>query len=193
MSFFIAAFSLLIVGYGVEQITARSKSTAIVWAVLVVLGLLDQTTSSFVPKYADIKADFESDRDFVHQIEATMPDQAMIYQLPLVDFPEHPVEQQMPDYQLFRGYLHSTELRWSYGAMKGREIEEWNKKLESLLAGQKIAVIRREGFSGLYIDTFGFPKGDPIVQNFQALLKRAPIISRNGRLAFFSLRDEGAP
>ena len=70
--------------------------------------------------------------------------------------------------------------------MKGREIEEWNKKLANPLAAEKVKVIRTEGFAGIYIDTLGYPDKS-IVTNFQTLLKTNPIISSNGRLAFFNL------
>ena len=45
---------------------------------------------------------------------------AMVFQLPYRRFPETQPLARMADYDLMRGYLHSDDLRWSYGFMKGR-------------------------------------------------------------------------
>jgi phosphoglycerol transferase len=199
ISVFIAGFSLLALGIGLEKLSQNLFSESrrrlvypIAIIVLVLIGAFDQTTPQSIPDYASIKADFDSDRVFVKQIESAVPEGSMIYQLPEVSFPEQPAVERLTDYQLFRGYLHSTKLRWSYGAMRGREIEEWNKKVANPMADQKIATVRREGFAGLYVDTYGF-KDRLIVTNLQKLLKTDPIVSPNGRLVFFSLLSGADP
>ena len=49
----------------------------------------------------------------------------MIFQMPYRPFPEAPALGAIADYDLFRGYLHSDDLRWSYGIVKGRG-EDWS-------------------------------------------------------------------
>jgi phosphoglycerol transferase len=44
------------------------------------------------------------------------------------------------------------------------------------------------GFSGIYIDRFGYADGGAAIeQELRAMLATAPIVSRSGRLSFFAL------
>ena len=52
----------------------------------------------------------------------------MIYQLPYHGYPEGGFQNDMWDYHLLVGYLHSDKLKWSYGSVKGREGDSWIKK-----------------------------------------------------------------
>ena len=72
-----------------------------------------------------MKSEFRHDAEFVQRIETVMTPGAMIFQLPVVAFPENPKVNRLNDYDLAKGYLHSTRLRWSYGAIKGRENDAW--------------------------------------------------------------------
>jgi phosphoglycerol transferase len=94
---------------------------------LLSLGVFDQTSARFVPDYQKNKVEFGSDQKFMRQLQASLPVEAMIFQLPFVPFPESPKVGKMFDYDHARGYLHSEGLRWSYGAMQGRDDEAWQK------------------------------------------------------------------
>ena len=85
------------------------------WAVTVV-GLLDQIPPVLCPDHGRDAAAFQSDHEFVARIEMELPPDSMIFQLPQNSFPEYGRHFKMYDYSLFRGYLHSRRLRWSYGA-----------------------------------------------------------------------------
>lgn len=93
-------------------------------AVLIVIGIvatLDQAAPAAIPDARTKQAAFESDRAFVRDLEDRLPADAMIFQLPVVPFPESGGTAYAPDYdQLKLGYLHSTQLRWSGGGMRGR-------------------------------------------------------------------------
>lgn len=84
-------------------------------AALLGLGLLDQTSPRAVPDYAKIAFEYGNDDAFVQRVEAAMPRGAMIFQLPVISFPEHLSVNVMHDYDHARGYLHARHLRWSYG------------------------------------------------------------------------------
>ena len=101
---------------------SRSIWLALLW-VVTVLGLLDQIPSMLTPNHDRDEKMFRSDREFVSRIDGDVPAGSMIFQLPAVSFPEAGPHVQMYDYVLFRGYLHSNRLRWSYGAIRGREVE----------------------------------------------------------------------
>jgi hypothetical protein len=76
-------------------------------AALLGLGLLDQTSPRAVPDYAKIAFEYGNDDAFVQRVEAAMPRGAMIFQLPVISFPEHLSVNVMHDYDHARGYLHA--------------------------------------------------------------------------------------
>ena len=80
------------------------------------------------------------------------PRRAMIYQLPYMKYPENGGIEQLMDYGLLAGYLHSDTLKWSYGAPSGRETDTWMKKLNEKPLAEQIDTIREKGFAGIYID-----------------------------------------
>ena len=63
---------------------------------------------------------WRSDGAFVAAIERQLPKNAMVFQLPVVDFPEHSaIERLSADDLIKEGYLHSKTLRWSAGGDPG--------------------------------------------------------------------------
>ena len=74
-----------------------------------------------IPPYRAVAAEWRNDEAFVRAIDARLPEGALVFQLPYVPFPETPPVNRMFDYDELRGYLHSDDLRWSYGAVKGRD------------------------------------------------------------------------
>src|SRR5207302_1600206 len=96
---------------------------------LLALGAVDQSPAYLVPPYADVAKEVASDADFGKRIEAAMPAGAMIYEMPYVRFPENAPVQNLNDYELLRPMLHTRTLRFSYGAMKGREVSRWQAAL----------------------------------------------------------------
>jgi phosphoglycerol transferase len=184
ISIFLALFSLLAVGIAFDGLSIRSNRlrTAIGGLILIV-GLLDQISPRFAPNYQRNAQDFNSDAKFVAAIESSVPAGAAIFQLPIMSYPECAPINNLNDYQLFRGYLHSASLRWSYGAMKGREISRWQEKLALLSLPNAIAEMQANGFSGIYLDRNGYVD-DGTERSLRAILG-SPIVSENGRLVFF--------
>jgi hypothetical protein len=92
-------------------------------------------------------------------------------------------------YELLRGYLHSRQLRWSYGAMKGRPAD-WSSQLAPKPLGLVLPAVAAAGFQGLWVDPQGYPAdgGRQIRSALQALLGPAPLVSPAGDLWFYDLR-----
>jgi phosphoglycerol transferase len=198
ISVFIAFFSLLAVAIGLEWFyEKRVKSSRariffyVVLGFVLVAALLDQSTRGYVPQYAQIKSEFESDRNLVGIIDTSLPHGAMVFQLPYVPFPEHPQVEKMVDYDHLRAYLHSQDLRWSYGAMKHRAGDLWLKQIAALPVEQMCETLAFAGFSGVYLDRNGY-NDDAAVRmeaELRDVLQIGPSISENGRLVFFPATD----
>lgn len=157
-----------------------------------VLGLLDQTTAHDVPAYAAVKAQYASDDRFVHQLEAANP-QGRIFQLPYVSFPESPPVRRMTDYQHLCGYLHSRTLLWSYGAIRGRAGDKWEKDVAAQPLPQMVRSLQAAGFTGVWVNSDGYAdRGQGIKGSLTRLLGGAPIVSDDNHLLFFPLRKSSA-
>ena len=159
---------------------------------LLIAGIWDQTTRTFVPPYAWVRAEFTSDEVFVQTIEALLPEGAMVFQLPYAWFPEQGQIHQMVDYDHFRGYLHSRRLRWSYGAYKGRSGDAWILEISSKPVEEIVRRVTEAGFGGIYIDRSGFPDGGRDLESkLSLILHDQALVSPNNLLAFFKLPDAG--
>jgi hypothetical protein len=201
------------------QTTARDSGTAamLAWAgaaVATLVILWDQVPRSPTREFtADIARRVAADREFTERIEAALPSGSMVFQLPVMDFPESPLPGMAP-YDHFRPYLYSRNLRYSFGSMKGRERDRWQREVQDrLLAGatvdqpqQKIRfdpanvrlaidAVRERGFAALYINRDGFPDRGRGLE--EALLDLGytspPIRNAIGDLACVMLDASGGP
>ena len=141
------------------------------------------------PDYARIRSEFISDRDFVQQVERLLPRGAMVYQFPYHKFPESGHIGHMFEYQLFTGFLHSKELRWSYGGMKGRPGDGWHQDVAALPLPERISRLREAGFAGIYVDCRAYDADawKDFASQMGTLLGEEPLMSKNGNLAFWRL------
>jgi len=79
-------------------------------------------------------------------------------------------------------------LRWSFGAMKGREGEVWQAWVAAKPAPEMIETLAAAGFSGLYLDRDGYRDGGAkLSAEISGALNQTPLSSDNRRLLFFDL------
>lgn len=151
--------------------------------------VVKDNTSDLWIHYGEIMEAYDSDDEFVSQIEDSVSEGAMIFQLPYHPYPEEGAVNEMQDYALFTGYLHSETLRWSYGCIKGREGDKWYSKVASLSTRSMITEIKRKGFEGIYIDTRAYTEDefDKLRYELETELKKEMSLSNNGNLAFIKL------
>src|SRR5205814_2292803 len=89
-SFFAVALLLDKLGRKCEGSTRRRLGFQALLAVLLALGIADQTTWLLVPQYTPLKTAYQQEKEYVRRVEASVPSGAMIFQLPYTAFPEHP-------------------------------------------------------------------------------------------------------
>ena len=80
----------------------------------------------------------------------------MIFQLPYTPFPEQPAIHKMGGYDHLRGYLHAKNLRWSFGAIKNRDVDLAQRHVASLAPAELAEALAVAGFSGIYLDRYGY-------------------------------------
>ncbi len=197
ISIFIAFFSLFAVALLLDDLApplqrwlGRAGGRLLWHALLVlalVLGVLDQTIPQFVPPYQKLKAEYLNDAKFVGEVERSLPPGAMIFQLPYAPFPESGWINRMGGWDLLKGYLHSKTLRWSFGTMTGRPEATWANQFNEPL-DQAVQALAFAGFEGIYIDRYGYSdRALRMESELDSLLHESPLVSGDGRLAFFNL------
>jgi hypothetical protein len=162
---------------------------------IVVLAVLDQASPALMPNAgASKRADlWSSDAAFVAALQERLPHDAMVFQLPVVDFPEHGSVRRMSAHDLIKeGYLHSSTLRWSAGGVRGRD-GEWQFPAADLPMRDLVRGVTAMGFSALMIDRFGFrDHGNRQVRELTSLLGE-PISEQRQRLVAWDLRPAHSP
>lgn len=97
-----------------------------------------------------------ADRELVQRLERSLPAGAMVFLLPVMEFPEGLPHLGVGDYTYFRPYLYSRTLRFSYGSDKGRSLETWQHDVENLEPVAMFDKLEQYGFSALLIDRLGY-------------------------------------
>jgi len=208
VSVLIAFFSLIAVGLLLdtarEWLRVRRLGGALfglLLAVLLATTIYEQTSSFFVPAYAKNAREYNSDGRFVAGIERRLPAQAEVFELPYVPFPEGyqpfmgpgqtiPFSENINfEYELARDYIHSTRLRFSFGAMKGRPAD-WEAQLAAKPLVLAVAGAAAAGFQGVVVDPRGYPGA--LATTMESTLRRMlgvePILSPDRGLRFYDLR-----
>ena len=185
LSLVILAISLLYAAEWINRRASRSLFSAAAVAVCSVLIFFDQVPKPLAEEQrAAVARAIDSDRKFVADMEAILPEGAMVFQLPVMDFPESPLRTET-SYDHLRPYLYSRHLRFSFGSMKGRAREQWQHDLEKLPLADVIAEVKNRGFAGIYVSRPGYSEGlSALEQGLQALGTGDKIESGAGDLFF---------
>ena len=183
------------------------------FAALFLIGFLDQTPYSwFKEQVIEVTGKhaerFRADRRFFHEIEERAPN-ARVFCLPYVAFPESPPVNQMANYEHARGYLLTDTPTWSFGAIKRREADMWQREVAVRTPDEFLRRIVARGFDGLFIDTRGYPprrqlvtRGEPtssvnpidrVHDEYAKLVNRKDarlpeVVHADGKQFFFDLR-----
>jgi hypothetical protein len=162
----------------VRQLTSISRAWRMKWAVLlacalVAVGLFDQLPPrARAAHISSIREQVISDAKMVADIESQVPSGAMVFQLPIMDYPEVPPLHGLADYEQFRPYLHSHRLRFSYGSNKGRYRERWQREAEQMGVPEMVRLLEKYGFAAILINRKGYQdKGESLLASLHAANK----------------------
>lgn len=173
-----------------KKINKKAVMSAVI-AVVYVFGIISMWDASAgrtsIDTYKSIQAEFDSDDKFVKTIESEVSEGAMIYQLPYHGYPEGGFQNDMWDYHLLVGYLHSDKLKWSYGSVKGREGDSWNENIGDMSYENMVTELKKESFEGIYVDRRAYT--EETLTELETTLEKStgskPLVSDNGNLSFF--------
>ena len=151
------------------------------------LGLYDQTVTP-CQTCNEQQITFHLDKTFIEKIEQSLPSGSAIYQLPYMAFPENGSLHHLTDYSLATGFINSKTLRWSYAGMKGREGDVFYRSLSHEPIQKQLAIIRRLGFAGIYIDRRGYvDHADELIKQITDLIGAPTIMRADNEIVFFPI------
>lgn len=192
---YLGFFVFLAVAYLIDRAAERfgRRALAAGWliaALVLCVGLYDQTTPAMVPDYAGNAAVWDSNGSFISSIESGLKPGAMVFQLPYVPYPENPPVFAMADYDHLKPYMQSSKIHWSYGAVRGRADAAWNERVAAMPPEQMVQTLKDRGFVGIWIDRAGYAdQAAELMTELSTVLGQRPRVSSDGRYAYFSLTD----
>ncbi len=172
--------------YAQAKYKARRYVITAAGCVIMIGSAFEAFPEGYVPDYEGNYASYTSDDKFVSGIESMVEEGAMIYQLPYHKYPEGESVNNMGDYQLFVGFIHSDKLRFSYGSIKGRQGDEWNESVSKMDYPDMADELKKTGFAGIYIDRTAYVETEwkALEQELSDITGSTPYVSENGCLSF---------
>lgn len=161
---YIAFFALLAAALWAEHRLQHGKGRgktvfAVALAAVLAYGYWEQQ-GLFAPKYEEVQTTWRQDAAFMQEVEAAAGQDAVLFQLPYMKNFENGSVNNMWDYTLLRGPLHSDTLRFSYGAGYGTENDTWYKATSELAPQAMVQELRAQGVAGIYLDLDGYAPQD---------------------------------
>lgn len=124
-----------------------------------------------------------------HKVDTLLPAGSAVFQLPIVRYPENGPLYRMEDYSEILPYVFTDDLRWSYGAMKGRPEADWQLKIDSQDPTTQLPGLRGLGFDAILVDTYGYADGGAaITARLDTTLGPPSVQSVDGRWRLWDLR-----
>jgi len=142
--------------YLVTRRYPRAAPGFAVAALVTAVAVADQLPRHRPEEIARTRLEVARDREFVRATEALLPANAMLFTMPVIEFPEGVPVLKAEEYEHLRFFLHSRQLRFSFGGDKGRPRESWQQAVAALPAPQLIAALEACGFSGILVNRKGY-------------------------------------
>ncbi len=166
----------------------RWLRSPLIAAVVLVVGLADQSLDSAVPPYAESAALFHSDQAFFGALQDRLPADSMVFQLPFRRFPESPKIGDTTESDQLRPFLNTTTLRWSAAGIKGRPETDWPEEVVDGSTEDMVRDLAVIGFVGIVIDRAASPgDGSYLEQRLEPYVGPVQAVSQDGRWSYVSL------
>jgi hypothetical protein len=127
---------------------------------------------------------------YAASINAIIPADCGILQLPYVPFPEKGVPiGNMNDYQHFLVTLTNPDKEWSYGGVKFTRSSAWAEEMPRLITRAEVRALAEGGFCGVHVDLTGYDLGAraPAIIRLRSLLGQPSVTGRDGEWEFYRL------
>lgn len=177
VSIYIACFAIISLTILFDIVFAKVKSKIFHYLIVVAAVcfiVLDQSPvfSSFIQSQS---SQYQRDKKFFQSIEKQLPTASAVFQFPYQNYPGDDQKYAMDVYAHSLAFLHTSQLRWSFGGMRWREGDWFYRQLALLPLNDQLDIIRAMGFKGITIDKSGYCDGGKwIIQQTQNYLNQYP-------------------
>jgi phosphoglycerol transferase len=156
--------------------------------VLVLLfGIVDQNEAgALIGRKSEDETKFQVQSSFVRQIEAQVPSDSAIYQMPDIPLTSGGVYKTISTSHA-EAFVVSNSLRWSWPAISSEAVG-LAERLQLHDTIDLVDELSKLDFKGIYIDRLGYEdNGDKVVRALTEYLMKEPLESADKRYEFFSL------
>ncbi|MBG87345.1 MAG: hypothetical protein CMO80_10650 [Verrucomicrobiales bacterium] len=129
----------------------------------------------------------DEDRDFGRLIESELPEGAMVFQMPALDFPEGGGMGKMRQYEPLRPYMNTSKVKFSFGSNRGRMDAVWQHYIERLPPRAMVNELRNYGFHGIVIHRKAYTRPDRLLTVLAQLGLQPRAISNEHDFVFVPL------
>jgi hypothetical protein len=160
---------LLLFILGASAVLARTRFTryqampivvAVVALGFVVIDSVVPFRQPIVDGVTDAAETTQKARDYATAVNAAIPGDCGILQLPYMAYPENgPLEPDLNDYDHFWPAITNHGKQWSYGSVKYTDASVWASQLPQTPTDAQVEQLRAAGFCGIHVDARGF-KGE---------------------------------
>ena len=158
-------FLLLLFVLGAAAALHRTRlATSWAFAVPIALILLGLTAIDSVYPYRAAYAQsvtgareaIDAGRGYAAAVNAAIPDDCGVLQLPHMVYPENGRTEGINDYDHFFPAITNTGKEWSYGSVKTTDAGVWAAQLPQVPTTDQVARLREAGFCAMHVDARGF-------------------------------------
>lgn len=197
LSVFIAAFSTMTAALVLQNLYKKAEKKGkksqtaffILLSFLLVFGLLDQTPPFDSRRYQENLRYDSNTRGLVQQIQACVPEDSMIFMLPILT--DGFYAYQMRNYEQQWPALYSDTLRWSTSKAVGVKNKRWKECLRNMETEEMLEQVSAAGFAGIWLDENGYGESEfeQIRTKLDRLLGEPALVSESGKQFFYPLWD----
>ena len=161
-------------------------------AAVLVIGLWDQIPRGMNENQDAVAQAVASDRTFTQKMESRLKPNDMVFQLPIMNYPECPAPG-VPSYDHFRPYIYSKTLRFSFGDVKGRPQSGWQAELGLMEPVSLMDRLEKYGFGAIYLNLGGFDDRGKSYLDAASARGAEVIYSPDADLACIFLKPSASP
>lgn len=182
-SIFITGLSLIVIAVFLNHIKYKKRILSIlICGIILGVGCFDQIRIE-PPNWQDGMRNLQiMYEDYFANVESSLNEGAMVYQLPYLDYPE---ENEF-DYKHFIAYFFTDKLRWSYGGLRGRDLAAKELNIDDGMSYIFLKELKKAGFQAVYIDLDGYDDGEQVLEFYDSL-GIEPIVSEDEKLYVYDI------
>ncbi len=140
---------------------AWPRAVSVSLALLIALGAAWEQTPSLIDRTASARhaERWQAATNVTDWLERELPGPALVFQLPVVPFPEAGPVGTMTDYEHALPFLTSRSLRFSYGQLHHSPWLRWARHVARQPAREFIHALERTGYAVIWLDRRAYPDG----------------------------------